>query len=229
MADKQLISIAVDGPVSAGKSSLCDALSQKLGILHLDTGAMYRAVGLFAIKNNISPDDEEALEAVVKNKLADISVDYQDGRQITKLNGEDVSALLRSEKVGAYASAVSRFPVVRRYLVSLQQQLARERSLLIDGRDIGTVVLPDAKVKIFLTASPEERALRRYKQLINAGSKADYNMVLSDLLARDEQDKNRKADPLRAAPDAVILDTSKLNFEESLQEMINIVKAVYDN
>lgn len=215
--------------MSAGKSSLCDALSQKLGILHLDTGAMYRAVGLFAIKNNISPDDEEALEAVVKNKLADISVDYQDGRQITKLNGEDVSALLRSEKVGAYASAVSRFPVVRRYLVSLQQQLARERSLLIDGRDIGTVVLPDAKVKIFLTASPEERALRRYKQLINAGSKADYNMVLSDLLARDEQDKNRKADPLRAAPDSVILDTSKLNFEESLQEMINIVKAVYDN
>lgn len=229
MTDKPFISIAVDGPVGAGKSSLCDALSENLGILHLDTGAMYRAVGLYAINHNISPDDEKALEAVIENKQAVISVDYQDGRQITKLNGEDITALLRSEKVGVYASAVSRFPVVRRYLVSLQQQLARERSLIIDGRDIGTVVLPEARVKIFLTASPGERAKRRYNQLIQAGGKADYNMVLSDLIARDEQDKNRKADPLRAASDAVILDTSKLSFEESLGKMLDIVKAAYDN
>ena len=229
MEEKQLISIAVDGPVSAGKSSLCDALSEKLKILHLDTGAMYRAVGLFAIQNGISPDDEKALAAVIENNQANICVDYQNGRQITKLNGEDVTALLRSEKAGTFASAVSRFPVVRRYLVSLQQQLASERSLIIDGRDIGTVVLPKAKVKIFLTASPEERAMRRYNQLIAAGGEAYYSVVLNDLLARDEQDKNRKTDPLRAAPDAVTLDTSKLSFEESLEKMLNIVKAVYDN
>ncbi len=224
---QQLISIAVDGPVSAGKSTLCDALAKKLGILHLDTGAMYRAIGLYALNNGISPDDEVALEEMIADNRANISVDYQDGLQITKLNGEDVSGLLRSETVGAYASAVSRFPAVRRYLVSLQQQLARERSLLIDGRDIGTVVLPDAKVKIFLTASPEDRALRRYTQLLAAGSKADYAMVLKDLLARDEQDKNRKTDPLRAADDAVVLDTSKLSFEESLEAMVKIVEAVY--
>lgn len=224
---QQLISIAVDGPVSAGKSTLCDALAKKLGILHLDTGAMYRAIGLYALNNGISPDDEVALEEMIADNRASISVDYQDGLQITKLNGEDVSGLLRSETVGAYASAVSRFPAVRRYLVSLQQQLARERSLLIDGRDIGTVVLPEAKVKIFLTASPEDRALRRYTQLLAAGSKADYTMVLKDLLARDEQDKNRKTDPLRAADDAVVLDTSKMSFEESLEAMVKIVEAVY--
>lgn len=229
MADRRLISIAVDGPVGAGKSSLCDALSDKLGILHLDTGAMYRAVGLYALSNGISPDDEQTLAAVIDGARANISVEYHNGKQLTRLNGEDVSALLRSEKAGAYASAVSRFPAVRRYLVSLQRQLARELSLIIDGRDIGTVVLPEAKVKIFLTASPEDRALRRYTQLISAGVKADYSTVLNDLLARDEQDKNRKTDPLRAAPDAVILDTSKLSFEESLEKMTEIVKAVYGN
>ena len=149
----QLISIAVDGPVSAGKSTLCDALARKLNILHLDTGAMYRAMGLYALNNGISPDDEQALAAVIKGEKAKISVDFKDGLQITLLNGQDVTQQLRGEAVGAAASAVSRFPVIRRYLVNLQQQLARERSLLIDGRDIGTVVLPDARVKIFLTAS----------------------------------------------------------------------------
>ncbi len=227
MTDKQKMLIAVDGPVSAGKSTLCDALSRKLSILHLDTGAMYRAMGLYALRESISPDDENALNEVVKNRQANIQVDYVDGLQVTLLNGEDVTGLLRSEEVGAYASAVSRFPSVRKYLVSLQQEMARERSLLIDGRDIGTVVLPNAKVKIFLTASPEDRALRRYTQLLSAGSKADYAMVLKDLLARDEQDKCRKTDPLRAAPDAIVLDTSKLSFEESLEKMLDIVNAAY--
>lgn len=223
----QLISIAVDGPVSAGKSTLCDALARKLNILHLDTGAMYRAMGLYALNNGISPDDEQALAAVIKGEKAKISVDFKDGLQITLLNGQDVTQQLRGEAVGAAASAVSRFPVIRRYLVNLQQQLARERSLLIDGRDIGTVVLPDARVKIFLTASQEDRALRRYTQLIASGFNVDYATVLKDLQARDEQDLHRKTDPLRPAGDAVILDTTSLSFEESMQKMLDIVVKTY--
>lgn len=225
--NKQLISIAVDGPVSAGKSSLSDALARKLNILHLDTGAMYRAVGLYAIKNGISPNDGAALERMIEDKQAEVGIDFVEGLQITLLNGEDVNAQLRGEEVGAAASAVSRFPAVRKYLVKLQQQLARERSLLIDGRDIGTVVLKDAKVKIFLTASPEDRALRRYTQLISSGINIDYATVLKDLLARDQQDQERKTDPLRPAEDAIVLDTTSLSFEESLQKMCDIVEKVY--
>ncbi len=223
----QPILIAVDGPVSAGKSSLCDALAKELDILHLDTGAMYRAIGLYAIESGISPEDGDALDRVIKEQKAVVSVEYRDGRQLTLLNGMDVTGMLRGEAVGAAASSVSRFPSVRRYLVSVQQRLAREKSLLIDGRDIGTVVLPDAKVKIFLTASPEARALRRYTQLLSSGVRADYQQVLTDLLARDEQDQNRACDPLRPAEDAVILDTSSLSFQESLSEMLRIVKARY--
>ena len=225
---KHLISIAVDGPVSAGKSTLCDALARKLGIMHLDTGAMYRAIGLYALQNGISPDDEPALERMIQNEDARISVDYQDGLQVTKLNEQDVSQQLRGEAVGAAASAVSRFSAVRKYLVRLQQSLAKEQSLLIDGRDIGTVVLPDAKVKIFLTASPEDRALRRYTQLIASGFNVDYATVLKVLQERDEQDLHRKTDPLRPAPDAVILDTSILSFEESVQKMLEIVSETYE-
>lgn len=224
---ERLLLIAVDGPVSAGKSTLCDALASELDILHLDTGAMYRAIGLFAIENGISPDDEEALNKVISDQKAVVSIVYQDGRQLTFLNGKDVTAKLRGEAIGAAASSVSRFPSVRRYLVSVQQGLARESSLLIDGRDIGTVVLPDAKVKIFLTASPEARALRRYTQLISSGVKADYQKVLSDLLARDEQDQNRACDPLRPAEDAVILDTSAMSFSDSLSTMLAIVRERY--
>lgn len=223
----QPILIAVDGPVSAGKSTLCDALAKELDILHLDTGAMYRAIGLYAIENGISPEDGDALDRVISERKAAVSVEYRDGRQTTLLNGKDVTGMLRGEIVGAAASSVSRFPSVRRYLVSVQQRMAREKSLLIDGRDIGTVVLPDAKVKIFLTASPEARALRRYTQLISSGVRVDYQKVLADLLARDEQDQSRACDPLRPAEDAVILDTSALSFQESLNEMLAIVKARY--
>jgi len=224
---ERLILIAVDGPVSAGKSTLCDALAKELDILHLDTGAMYRAIGLFAIENGISPDDEKTLDSVISEQKAAVSVEYQGGLQLTLLNGKDVTGMLRGEAVGAAASSVSRFPSVRRYLVSVQQKMARQRSLLIDGRDIGTVVLPDAKVKIFLTASPEARALRRYTQLISSGVKVDYQTVLSDLLARDEQDQGRACDPLRPAEDAIILDTSALSFLDSLNRMLAIVRERY--
>jgi len=229
MKNNRFISIAVDGPVGAGKSTLCDALARRLGIVHLDTGAMYRAFGLYVLRHqDISPDDEEALGRLIREGQINIGVSFEGDSQITFLNGEDVTKQLRGEAVGAAASAVSRFPAVRRYLVSLQQELAKERSLLIDGRDIGTVVLPDAKVKIFLTASVEDRALRRFHQLIDAGIDADYATVLKDLIARDEQDQNRQTDPLRPAQDAIILDTTNLKFEESLQKMLAIVCEVYE-
>lgn len=224
---KHLISIAVDGPVSAGKSTLCDALARKLDIIHLDTGAMYRAMGLYALQSSLSPDDEEGLARVIEEGKAKVGVRFLDGMQQTLLNGQDVTAQLRGEAVGAAASAVSRFPAVRRYLVALQQELAREHSLLIDGRDIGTVVLPDAPVKIFLTASAEDRALRRYTQLIADGFNVDYATVLKDLQARDQQDQTRKTDPLRPAQDAIVLDTTHLSFEESMQKMLAIVREKY--
>ncbi|HHT06965.1 MAG: (d)CMP kinase [Christensenellales bacterium] len=225
---ENLISIAVDGPVGAGKSSLCDAVASALAILHLDTGAMYRAIGLYALDQGISPDDEDALARMIAQEDARVSVDFQNGQQVTLLNGVDVTGRLREEAVGKAASAVSKYAVVRKYLVRLQQQIAKERSLLIDGRDIGTVVLPDAKVKIFLTASAEDRAMRRYKQLLDAGKGADYQKVLTDLKARDDQDQNRAVDPLRPADDAVILDTTGLSFEESLQKMLDIVNKAYE-
>ena len=229
MKNNRFISIAVDGPVGAGKSTLCDALARRLGIVHLDTGAMYRAFGLYVLRHqDISPDDEEALGRLIREGQINIGVSFEGDSQITFLNGDDVTKQLRGEAIGAAASAVSRFPAVRRYLVSLQQELAKERSLLIDGRDIGTVVLPDAKVKIFLTASVEDRALRRFHQLIDAGIDADYATVLKDLIARDEQDQNRQTDPLRPAQDAIILDTTNLKFEESLQKMLAIVCEVYE-
>ena len=225
ISQKRPLSIAIDGPVSAGKSTLSDALARKLGILHLDTGAMYRAVGLYALDHHIDPGDEAALEEVIRKQEAAVSVAYAEGLQKTLLNGVDVTPRLREEQVGAAASAVSRYAAVRRYLVGIQQQLAREQSLLIDGRDIGTVVLPRADIKVFLTATPEARALRRYTQLISAGQKADYRAVLSELIKRDAQDSGRAVDPLRPAEDAVILDTSALSFEESLAKLLELVKA----
>lgn len=218
-----LLSIAVDGPVSAGKSTLCDALAKRLDILHLDTGAMYRAVGLYAINKGIPLGDENAMKRALDAGEIQVGIQYKDKRQITLLNGMEVTADIRAETVGVAASAVSRFPAVRRYLVSLQQQLAKEQSLLIDGRDIGTVVLPDAKVKIYLSASPETRALRRYTQLISSGINVDYPTVLRDLISRDSQDQGRACDPLRPAEDAVVLDTTNLNFQQALQKMFEIV------
>lgn len=219
------LSIAIDGPVSAGKSTLSDALARKLGILHLDTGAMCRAVGLYALDHGIDPADEPALNEIIEKRLARVDVAYEEGLQRTLLNGTDVTHRLREEQVGSAASAVSRYCAVRRYLVEIQQQLAKEQSLLIDGRDIGTVVLPDADIKVFLTASPEDRALRRYTQLISSGQQADYPTVLSELIKRDAQDTGRAVDPLRPAQDAVILDTSGCSFEESLEKLLELVRA----
>ncbi len=215
------LTIAIDGPVGAGKSTVSDAAAEALGILHLDTGAMYRAAGLAASRQGISPDDEEGVARAVR--AADIAVRYENGRQVTMLNGEDVSTAIRTQEAGQMASAVSRFAPVRRQMVKLQQQLARTTAMLVDGRDIGTVVLPDAPVKIFLTASPEARALRRQRELIEKGQKADFETILAEVNARDDQDTHREVDPLRQAEDAVVLDSSEMTFEETVAAILRIV------
>ncbi|MDD2428436.1 MAG: (d)CMP kinase [Eubacteriales bacterium] len=222
-----LVTIAIDGPVSAGKSTLSDAVARRLNILHLDTGAMYRAVGLAALQNGIDPHDQEAVERIFLDNKAQVGIEYENERQRTLLNGQDVSQLIRTEEVGLAASAVSRYPTVRRYLVDTQRRLSEKTSILMDGRDIGTVVLPHAPVKIFLTASPEARARRRCLQLKKQGKKACFDEVLRDLVKRDEQDRGRAADPLRQADDAVLLDTSNLDFEQSVRAIMDIVEARY--
>ncbi|MDO5022042.1 MAG: (d)CMP kinase [Eubacteriales bacterium] len=224
---KKHLQIAVDGPVGSGKTSLCDEVAKRLNILHLDTGAMYRAVGLAAIRNGISPDDEEQLSRLCLEGLALVDAIYKDNRQITLLNNVDVSDDIRTEEAGLAASSVSRFAVVRKYLVKLQQNIADKQSLIMDGRDIGTVVLPHAPLKIFLTANPRVRAQRRHKQLIEKGANPDFELVLQDLQKRDLQDSTRKIDPLKKADDAIALDTSDLSFEQSVQAIINEVKRVY--
>lgn len=227
MTKKPLL-IALDGPVSAGKSSLADEVARRLGILHLDTGAMYRAIGLAAIRQGIDPREEEPVCRMLAQGGALVDIRFDKGHQQTLLNGSPVDEDIRSQEAGSAASAVSRYPSVRKYLVTRQQELARNMSMIVDGRDIGTVVLPDARAKIFLSASPEVRALRRYKQLKHKGASVSFEEVLSELIARDKQDRERAADPLRQAKDAVMLDTSNLDFNESVEAILAIVKEAYD-
>ena len=218
----QLLTIAVDGPVGAGKSTVSDEVAARLGILHLDTGAMYRAAGLAVSRKGIDGNHEDAVTAAVAQ--ADISVRYEDGKQVTLLDGEDVSLAIRTQEAGAMASSVSRFPGVRKQMVFLQQQMAKTTPMLLDGRDIGTVVLKDAPVKIYLTAAPEARAMRRLKQLEEKGEKADFSAILAEVNARDRQDMNRETDPLRQAEDAVLVDSSDLSFEETVDAILRIVE-----
>ena len=219
------MNIAIDGPVGAGKSSIADAVAKKLNILHLDTGAMYRTFGLYALRSGVDMTSEEALSALVEK--VDIQVKYADGAQQTLLFGEDVSDLIRTGEVSAAASAVSKWPAVRRRMVRAQQEIAKTADMLIDGRDIGTVVLHDSPCKIFLTAAAEERARRRYVQQVEKGDMTPYEQVLRELNARDEQDMNRKTDPLRQAEDAVLVDSTNLTPEETVEAIIRIVEGVY--
>jgi cytidylate kinase len=219
------LNIAIDGPVGAGKSSIAEDVALRLGILHLDTGAMYRAVGYAALMRHISPEDEKALETLCGQ--VSISVRYLDGKQQTLVDGEDVSGRIRTPEVGMAASAVSRFPAVRRHMVALQRELAKETPMVVDGRDIGTNVLPDAGVKIFLTAKPEERARRRHLELTRAGASDTYEQVLADLIQRDRQDESRPLDPLRPAKDAVILDSTDLDMDKVAERILMIVEERY--
>ena len=219
------MNIAIDGPVGAGKSSIADQVAEKLDILHLDTGAMYRTVGLHAIRTGTDMGDEAAMAALVES--IDVQVRYENGAQRTLLFGEDVTDLIRTGEVSAAASAVSRWGAVRRRMVRAQQEMAAKADMLIDGRDIGTVVLKDSPCKIFLTASAEERARRRYEQQIAKGDMTPYEQVLRELNARDEQDMNRKTDPLRQAEDAVLVDSTKMTINEVVDAIVKIVEDVY--
>lgn len=219
------LTIAIDGPVGAGKSTISDEVARRLGILHLDTGAMYRAVGLAALEANVDPRDEEAVSRLCAGGGVQVDVRYENGAQKTLLNGRDVTGFIRTQEAGAAASAVSRYLPVRRMLVKRQQEMARERPMLLDGRDIGTVVLPDATVKIFLTASPQARARRRMDQLREKGLGASFEQVLSEVNARDLQDMTRSLDPLRQAEDALLVDSSSLNFEETVTAILSLVEA----
>ena len=216
------LNIAMDGPVGAGKSTIADAVARELGILHLDTGAMYRAVGLTCLERGVDLQDEEAVTALCAE--IDMTVTYQDGGQRTWGDGVDVTGGLLTEAVSMAASAVGRYLGVRRIMVALQQKLAASTDMLMDGRDIGFRVLPNATVKIYLTASAEERARRRYLQLQEKGGADTYEQVLEDLRQRDYQDMNREVDPLRAADDAVVVDSTGSTFEETVARIIALVE-----
>ena len=217
-----MISVAIDGPAGAGKSTLARQLARDLGYIYVDTGAMYRAVGLYALRAGADPADPAAVDPLLPGIRLRLAV--LDGEQHIYLNGEDVSALIRTEAVGMAASAVGANPAVRAFLLGLQRDMARTGNVLMDGRDIGTVILPDATVKIFLTASPEARARRRWLEYQAAGRPDRYEDVLADVKRRDEQDRGRATAPLRRAEDAVLLDTSAMDLAQSLAAMKQIIK-----
>ena len=208
-----MVSIAIDGPSGAGKSTLAKRLAKELGYIYVDTGAMYRSIGLYALRCGVDPKNADAVQALLPG--IELGIQLQDGAQHVYLNGEDVSTDIRAEAVGMAASAVSAHPAVRAFLLDTQRNLAKGQNILMDGRDIGTVVLPDATVKIFLTASPEARAERRRKELEEKGQPADFATVLADIQQRDYQDTHRAIAPLKQADDAILVDTSSIGFDES--------------
>ena len=212
--------IAIDGPSATGKSTLAKALAKELSFIYIDTGAMYRAVGLYNIRKNIDLNNE----ADVVNTLKDISIDikYIDKEQRIFLNGEDVSSQIREEKVGTAASIVSTYKKVREVLVELQRSLANVQNVIMDGRDIGTVVLPNASLKIFLTASSEERTKRRYLELEEKGKDVSIEDVAKELKERDERDTKRANSPLTKAEDAILVDTTNMNIEKTIKHIKNL-------
>ncbi len=217
-----MISVAIDGPSGAGKSTLAKRLAKELGYVYVDTGAMYRSIGLYALRCGQDPADAAAVEALLPQ--ISLRLALIDGTQHIYLNGEDVSEAIRAENVGMAASAVAVHPAVRAFLLEQQRGLARTQNVLMDGRDIGTVVLPNATVKVFLTASAESRAQRRWNELREKGSSDGYDTVLADIRRRDYQDSHRAAAPLRQAADAVLLDTSELDLEQSFAALRQIVE-----
>ncbi len=217
-----MINIAIDGPAGAGKSSLSRQLAANLGYIYVDTGALYRATGLKFSRLGFDTKLEGDIEAVLKTTAVDIK--FVNGEQRVFLDGEDVSDLIRTPEASMMASAVSALPAVRAFLLDMQRNLAKNNNAVMDGRDIGTVVLPDADVKIFLTADVEERARRRLLELEQKGQSVSFDEVLADMKQRDYNDSHRAIAPLRQAEDAVLADTTKLNLEESLQLLEKIVK-----
>ena len=217
------ISIAIDGPSGAGKSTLAKSLAARLGYLYVDTGAIYRTIGYYAFSNGIDPKDETAVVAALPEIRVEMTYG-DDGLQHMLLNGADVTKEIRLPEISMYASAVSAHPGVRAFLLEMQRQLARTSNVIMDGRDIGTVVLPDAKVKVYLTASSEERARRRCLELEQRGTPEPFEKVLKEIEERDWNDSHRTVAPLRQADDAVLLDTTNLNFEQSEEALLKIIE-----
>lgn len=216
------INVAIDGPAGAGKSSVAKLAAKKLGYIYVDTGALYRTVGLFSIREGIDTKNVDAV-AQTLSKIK-VKLGFVDGAQHVFLNGEDVSEAIRTPEASMGASNVSAIPAVRAFLFDLQRDIAKNNNCIMDGRDIGTVVLPDAQVKIFLTASPESRAQRRYKELIEKGEKVDFNDVLDDINKRDYQDTHREIAPLKQAEDAVFIDNSNCNLEEGAELVLKVIE-----
>lgn len=217
-----MISVAIDGPAGAGKSTMAKGVAEKFGYIYVDTGALYRTIGLYVMRKGVDTTDAEG----VTNLLSDINIDlkFENNTQQVILNGENVSNLIRTPEVSMAASNVSAIPAVRSYLFDLQKNMAVKHDVIMDGRDIGTVVLPNADVKIFLTASPEERANRRFKEMIEKGQSVTYEDVLNDIKRRDYNDSNREIAPLKPAEDAIALDTTFYTLEESIEKIENIIK-----
>lgn len=214
--------IAIDGPAGAGKSTIAKTAAKELGYIYVDTGALYRAVGYYVLNKNIDPKDEQGVGKIL-NEI-EVALKFVDGEQRVFLNGEDVSSKIRTPEMSMYASAVSAHPSVRTFLFETQRKLARENDVIMDGRDIGTVVLPNADVKIFLTASPEERAKRRYDELILKGQTVEFDDILKDVITRDYNDSHRAVAPLKQADDAIFLDTTGNTFEQSVELIISTIK-----
>ena len=214
--------VAIDGPSGAGKSSLARRCAAELGLLYVDTGAIYRTVGLAALRRGVDRKDEAAVAKILPE--LEIGMGYEDGEQRMYLNGEDVSREIRLPEISMCASDVSAHAAVRSYLLEMQRKLARENCVIMDGRDIGTVVLPEAKLKIYLTASPEARAERRMKELQAQGMEQPDEEVLRDIILRDEQDMNREVAPLRQAEDAVLVDTTEIDFDQSFALLCRIIR-----
>ena len=213
-------SIAIDGPAGAGKSTIARKVAEKLSFIYVDTGAMYRSMALYFIRHDIAAQDEEKIAAACPD--IDVSIVYQDGEQQVILNGENVNGLIRTEQVSMMTSDTSKYPVVREKLLSLQRGLAEKENVIMDGRDIGTCVLPNADVKIYLTASAAERARRRFKEQTERGVDCDIKEIERDIIARDEQDMNREVAPLRQAEDAVLVDSSDMTIDQVVDEIIRI-------
>ncbi len=217
------IAIAIDGPAGAGKSSLSKEVAKELSFIYVDTGALYRTIGLAASRKGLKKEDKAEIISMLND--IDVKLSFNDeGTQIVLLNGEDVSSFIRTPEASMFASAVSAIPEVRAFLLDLQRNMAKSDNVIMDGRDIGTVVLPDAKIKIFLTASPEKRAMRRHKENIEKGIDSTYEEVLKDVNQRDYQDSHREIAPLKPAEDSVLVDTSDYDFDGSKELLLKVIK-----
>lgn len=213
--------IAIDGPAGAGKSTIAREAAKQLGFIYVDTGALYRSIGLYALRNGVATDNAAEVEKLLP--AIKVELKYLDGVQKVFLNGEDVSEAIRKPECSMAASDVSAIPSVRSFLLELQLKMARENDVIMDGRDIGTVILPNADVKIFLTATPEERANRRFKELVEKGENPDYDKLLKEINQRDYNDSHREVAPLKQADDAILFDTTKLGKEEVVTELLRII------